>query len=67
MFNRDHQLKSNDNPNGTCIVYLMSRDQRIKDNHALIFAQNIAKQEKLPLAVLIDIIIIPIYNSVYII
>ena len=55
MFNRDHQLKSNDNPNGTCIVYLMSRDQRIKDNHALIFAQNIAKQEKLPLAVLFNI------------
>lgn len=55
MFNREYQLKTNDNPNGNCVVYLMSRDQRIKDNHALIAAQNIAQQEKLPLAVLFNI------------
>tara|TARA_Y100001970_G_scaffold131993_1_gene162808 strand:+ start:516 stop:1850 length:1335 start_codon:yes stop_codon:yes gene_type:complete len=33
----------------------MSRDQRITDNHALIHAQNHAKKEKLPLAVLFNI------------
>lgn len=37
--------------NGACVVYVMSRDQRIKDNHALLFAQKTAIGCGLPLHV----------------
>lgn len=36
---------------GECVLYVMSRDQRVRDNHALIAAQRDALQKKLPLAV----------------
>src|SRR3990167_88257 len=36
---------------GTCVVYVMSRDQRVQDNHALYFAQQTALAHKLPLLV----------------
>lgn len=38
--------------NGESVVYVMSRDQRIKDNHALIAAQQSAIENKVPLYVL---------------
>ena len=41
---------SND-PNGKCVLYVMSRDQRVQDNHALLAAQQHALRSKLPLAV----------------
>lgn len=37
---------------GKCVLYVMSRDQRINGNHALLAAQKHALAKKLPLAVL---------------
>lgn len=37
--------------NGKCVLYVMSRDQRVADNHALLAAQKHALAKKLPLAV----------------
>jgi len=37
--------------NGACVLYVMSRDQRVQDNHALLAAQKHALAKKLPLAV----------------
>ena len=39
------------NPNGACVLYVMSRDQRVRDNHALLAAQKHAIKHSLPLAV----------------
>jgi len=36
---------------GKCVLYIMSRDQRVADNHALLAAQKHAISKKLPLAV----------------
>lgn len=36
---------------GKCVLYIMSRDQRVHDNHALIIAQKHALAKSLPLAV----------------
>lgn len=36
---------------GDCVLYIMSRDQRVADNHALLAAQQRAIYEKLPLIV----------------
>lgn len=36
---------------GSCVLYVMSRDQRCNDNHALLAAQKHALAKKLPLAV----------------
>lgn len=36
---------------GKCVVYVMSRDQRVRDNHALLAAQRHAIEYGLPLAV----------------
>ncbi|HET9173940.1 MAG TPA: deoxyribodipyrimidine photo-lyase [Candidatus Saccharimonadales bacterium] len=40
---------------GTCVVYVMSRDQRVADNHALYAAQKHALAEKLPLVVVFNL------------
>ena len=37
---------------GSCVLYVMSRDQRVDDNHALLAAQKHALAKGLPLAVL---------------
>ncbi len=37
---------------GKCVLYVMSRDQRVQDNHALLAAQKHALAKKLPLAVI---------------
>jgi deoxyribodipyrimidine photo-lyase len=37
---------------GRCVVYIMSRDQRVSDNHALLAAQRKANELNLPLVVL---------------
>lgn len=52
--NTDRQLSLNsaDNPtDGKSVLYVMSRDQRTKDNYALIIAQQKANDLKLPLVV----------------
>ncbi|MCX6728110.1 MAG: deoxyribodipyrimidine photo-lyase [Candidatus Saccharibacteria bacterium] len=41
-----------DSPDGKCVLYVMSRDQRVADNHALIAAQQKAIEHALPLAVI---------------
>ena len=38
-----------------CVLYVMSRDQRVQDNHALIAAQARALQDALPLVVLFTV------------
>ena len=40
-----------DKLDGKCVLYVMSRDQRVADNHALLSAQKNALNLKLPLAV----------------
>lgn len=44
---------------GKSVVYIMSRDQRTDDNHALIAAQNLATKENVPLYVLFSLRVIP--------
>jgi len=41
---------------GNCVVYIMSRDQRVQDNHALLFAQQEALAKDLPLAVVFNLL-----------
>lgn len=41
--------------NGKCVVYVMSRDQRVQDNHALLIAQKHALHEKVPLIVFFNL------------
>ncbi|BCX14206.1 MAG: deoxyribodipyrimidine photo-lyase [Candidatus Dojkabacteria bacterium] len=36
---------------GKSVIYVMSRDQRIHDNHALLLAQKLSEEKKLPLIV----------------
>lgn len=48
---RTRRLGNISNPTGDCVVYVMSRDQRIHDNHALLAAQQKALELRLPMAV----------------
>lgn len=49
-------LKLNEHAfNGDAVVYVMSRDQRIHDNHALLEAQSEATEKKVPLYVLFNL------------
>ena len=50
MTGRSKQLRKG-TVTGECVLYVMSRDQRVDDNHALIEAQQYACNKKLPLAV----------------
>lgn len=50
---RIHPLNVKSAPeNAGCVLYVMSRDQRVEGNHALIAAQQHALAQKLPLAVI---------------
>lgn len=49
------ELNKTPNENGECILYVMSRDQRVRDNHALLEAQSEAIEHKLPLAVVFNL------------
>lgn len=48
-------LKDSPNTDGECVLYVMSRDQRVRDNHALLEAQAEALEHKLPLAVVFNL------------
>lgn len=49
---RIHALNVKSTPaDGKCVIYVMSRDQRVAGNHALLAAQKHAIEMKLPLAV----------------
>lgn len=45
------KLLRRSNVDGKCVVYVMSRDQRVNDNHALLAAQKHAVAKGIPLAV----------------
>lgn len=49
---RNHIIRSNPGYCGDSIVYVMSRDQRVEDNYALLYAQQIALKKQVPLIVL---------------
>ena len=53
---RKLKLNSNVITDGQCIIYVMSRDQRLKDNHAVIYAQNLCLELKLPLIIVFNIL-----------
>lgn len=44
------------NESGSMVVYVMSRDQRVRDNFALLAAQRAAMQKKVPLLVLFNVL-----------
>jgi len=48
------QLNKSPAHSGSSILYVMSRDQRVSDNHALLAAQAVALEHKLPLVVLFN-------------
>lgn len=41
---------------GSCVIYLMSRDQRVADNYALFYAQQTALRYRLPLLVVFNLL-----------
>jgi deoxyribodipyrimidine photo-lyase len=41
---------------GTCVIYWMGRDQRVYDNYALLYAQGLAMDLKLPLKVVFNLV-----------
>jgi deoxyribodipyrimidine photo-lyase len=56
MEKRKLQLYTPLNIDGNCVVYVMSRDQRVNDNHALLLAQQSAINKKLPLLVVFNLL-----------
>ena len=48
---RVQKIGSTNTAVGSCVLYVMSRDQRVQDNYALLAAQKHALAKKLPLAV----------------
>jgi deoxyribodipyrimidine photo-lyase len=54
---QDRVIQLNKKPiiKSKCVVYLMSRDQRVKDNHALLYAQAISIEQNLPLVVVFNL------------
>ena len=41
---------------GDCIVYWMSRDQRVEDNHAMLYARGCAAAHNVPLKVVFNLV-----------
>lgn len=57
--NQTRVLKLNKNSyNGQAVIYVMSRDQRVQDNHALIAAQSLAIEHSAPLYVLFNLMVV---------
>jgi deoxyribodipyrimidine photo-lyase len=56
LASRQFPLHVADNDTGASVVYIMSRDQRVNDNHALMLAQNKALELKLPLVVVFNLL-----------
>lgn len=53
MLKNDTSVKKNSKQ--TCVVYWMNRDCRINDNYALVFAEQIAKKQQVPLIILYNL------------
>jgi deoxyribodipyrimidine photo-lyase len=59
MEDRSQQLNAATvNTSGKSVVYIMSRDQRLTDNHALLFAQQHALELKLPLLIVFNFVVV---------
>jgi len=43
-------------PDGDCVMYWMSRDQRVHDNYALLYAQGLAISKNVPLKVVFNVV-----------
>lgn len=56
QLNRQLKLNKSCIAGGDCVVYVMSRDQRVKDNHALIAACEKATELKVPIVVLFNLL-----------
>jgi len=56
MSTRIMPLNENATRDGKCVVYVMSRDQRVHDNHALHAAQEVAIENSLPLTVVFNLL-----------
>lgn len=54
MNRRVLELSNKADENGSCVLYVMSRDQRVRDNHALLEAQAEALEHELPLLVVFN-------------
>ena len=56
MTKRVLELNGTPDDDGRCVLYVMSRDQRVRDNHALLEAQEEALEHSLPLAVVFNLL-----------
>lgn len=52
----NNKIISNINNNQSCVIYWMSRDQRVENNWALIYAQGIALEREIPLKVVFNLV-----------
>ena len=41
---------------GECVIYWMSRDQRVEDNHAMLYARGCAAAHNVPLKVMFNLV-----------
>lgn len=55
MHPRSRALNTHSYSSGSAILYVMSRDQRVRDNYALLIAQNYAIEHSLPLIVVFNL------------
>ncbi|MEI8072909.1 MAG: deoxyribodipyrimidine photo-lyase, partial [Candidatus Saccharibacteria bacterium] len=53
---RIKELNNSNNLPGKCVLYVMSRDQRVQDNHALFYAQQSAIKNNLPVVVFFNLL-----------
>jgi deoxyribodipyrimidine photo-lyase len=56
MEGRISSLNNQEIVGGDCVVYLMSRDQRVHDNHALLRAQDLAKEKDSKIVVAFNVL-----------
>ncbi len=55
MHPRSRALNTHQHSSGSAVLYVMSRDQRVRDNYALLIAQNYAIERSLPLVVVFNL------------
>ncbi len=56
MESRQLFLNTKSQTNGECVIYVVSRDIRVRDNHGLVIAQKSAIKSKLPLLVIFNLL-----------
>jgi deoxyribodipyrimidine photo-lyase len=55
MYKRAKALNEIQKTDGDCVIYIMSRDQRVEDNHAMLFAQSLGAKHSKPLIVVFNL------------